>query len=435
LGGAGELRSFFAALDGQYIEPGLGGDPLRTPEVLPTGRNSFQFDPRLVPSEEAVRRGRAIAENTLRHYHAIHGVWPAGTAVVLWGFETTKTRGETVGQVLAFLGVRIKQGSNPYYKQLEVVPLDELGRPRVDCLVQICGFFRDMYGTVIDMLDRAFGLVSALDEPAGRNPVAAHTRAVAESLRGTVAEDRIARVAAGRIFGPRPGEYGTRATALIESGAWESEQEIVDTFSASMNHLYTPLIHGERHAGVHRQRLAAVDVVSQVRDSHEYELVDLDHYYEFFGGLARTVETVRGTAPEMLISDTTKALVRTETVKDSLNRGIRTRLLNPAWIDELLKHEFHGAQKVSDRVEHLIGFAATTHAVDDWVFTAVTDRYVRDEALFRRMTENNRFAAEEVIKRLFEADRRGYWKATDEERALLRERYLRLEGDIEERMA
>ncbi|MFP4417662.1 MAG: magnesium chelatase subunit H, partial [Chitinispirillaceae bacterium] len=434
LSNGNELKALLEGLEGTYIEPGIGGDPLRNPDVLPTGRNSFQFDPRLVPSDEAIRRGAQIAENTLAHYYRIHGTWPNSTAVILWGFETTKTRGETVGQVLAYIGVRIKAGSNPYYKQLEIITPEELGRPRVDCMVQICGFFRDMFPNVMDLMDRAFAMVSGLDESADVNPIRTNTAKIEQQLAGQVTEETLKKIANGRIFGPRAGEYGTRTTTLIESGAWKNEEEIVDLFTSSMGHLYSGNLHGERNIDAYQARLDKVDVVSQVRDSHEYEIMDLDHYYEFFGGLSRTVESVRGSAPEMLISDTTKELIRTETVKESFNRGIRTRLLNPKWIDELLKHEYHGAQKISDRVEYLIGFSATTHAVDNWVYSAVTDRYVRDETMFKRMTNNNRFATEEVIKRLSEADRRGYWKATDEQRSLLKQRYLQLEGDIEERL-
>ncbi|MFP4475678.1 MAG: magnesium chelatase subunit H [Desulfatibacillaceae bacterium] len=432
LDGELEITNFFEGLDGRYVPPGLGGDPLRNPEVLPTGRNSYQFDPRLVPSEEACRRGAEIAENTLAHYKALHGEYPNSTAVILWGFETTKTRGETVGQVLAYLGVRVVQGSNPYHKKIEAIPLGELGRPRVDCLVQICGFFRDMFPNVLDMMNRAFALVSDLDEPEEMNFVRKNTGALRRDLDGTVEPDLLEKIARGRIFGPRAGEYGTRTIHLIETGAWKSEEEIAELFTSTMSHLYADNVHGERHLGAYRKRLSGVELVSQVRDTHEYEIMDLDHYYEFFGGLSRTVESVRGKAPAMLITDTTKEVIRTETVGESLNRGIRTRLLNPKWIDALLEHDYHGAQKIGDRVEYLVGFAATTHAVENWVWSAVTERYVADEEMFRRMGENNRFATEEIIKRLLEAEHRGYWRATDEEKQLLRDRYMELEGQIEE---
>lgn len=432
LDGGLEYDNFFKGLCGEYIEPALGGDPLRTPEVLPTGRNSYQFDPRLVPSEESCRRGMQIAENTLAHYRELHGAYPDSTAVILWGFETTKTRGETVGQILGYLGVRVIQNSNPYHKKIEAIPTEELGRPRIDCLVQICGFFRDMYPNVMDMLNRAFKLVSQLNEREEENHVRRNTLNLKQALAGQVADDRLDQVASGRIFGPRAGEYGTRTTHLIETAAWKDEEEIAELFTSTMSHLYADNIHGERQMDAYRSRLGKVEVVSQVRDTHEYEIMDLDHYYEYFGGLSRTVETVKGKAPVMLITDTTKEVVRTETVGASLNRGIRTRLLNPKWIDALLEHEYHGAQKIGDRVENLIGFAATTHAVDNWVWSEVTNRYVRDEEMFKRMTQNNRFATEEILKRLFEADNRGYWDATEEEKNLLRDRYLDLEAMIEE---
>jgi cobaltochelatase CobN len=434
LDGGLEFDNFFKGLSGGYIEPALGGDPLRNPKVLPTGRNSYQFDPRLVPSEEACRRGMQIAENTLSHYKDLHGSYPNSTAVILWGFETTKTRGETVGQILGYLGVRVIQNSNPYHKKIKAIPLDQLGRPRVDCLVQICGFFRDMYPNVMDLLNRAFQLVSDLNETEQENHVRRNTLGLKAVLAGKISDDRLDKVAAGRIFGPRAGEYGTRTTHLIETAAWKDEEEIAELFTSTMSHLYADNIHGERQLDAYRGRLAGVEVVSQVRDTHEYEIMDLDHYYEFFGGLSRTVESVKGETPVMLITDTTKEVLRTETVGESLNRGIRTRLLNPKWIDALLAHEYHGAQKIGDRVENLIGFAATTHAVDNWVWSAVTDRYVRDEQMFARMAKNNRFATEEILKRLFEADDRGYWNATEEERNLLRDRYLDLEAMIEEKI-
>jgi cobaltochelatase CobN len=430
--GGHELTNLLAGLDGRFIEPGLGGDPIRNPEVLPTGRNSYQFDPALVPSDEATRRGRQIAENTLAHYRRKHGTWPKTTAVILWGFETTKTRGETVGQVLAYLGVRVVPTANPWDKKLLPIPLAELGRPRIDCHVQICGFFRDMYPNVVALINRAAELVARLDEPDADNFVKQNTRELSEKLKGTVADDQLHAFATGRVYGPRPGEYGTRTTHLIETGAWQSEADIARVFADSMSHLYGDNIHGQRVRQAYDDRLGRVELVSQVRDCHEYEVMDLDHYYEFFGGLARTVEAARGVAPEMLISDTSKEAILTEAVGEAINRGVRTRLLNPRWIDDLLQHDYHGAQKVGERVENLIGFAATTHAVENWVWSAVTDRYVRDEALFERMRQNNPYATQEMLERLLEAHDRGYWDAADDELDLVRQRYLSLEGGIEE---
>ena len=419
-------------MEGGYTEPGIGGEPCRDPATLPTGRNTYQFDPRLVPSDAAYERGRQIAENTLAHYHELHGRYPKSTAVILWAFETAKTRGETVGQIFGYLGVRPVRKS-PWQTTLEVLPLEELGRPRVDVTVQICGFFRDMFMNVVDLINQGFEIVSGLDEGPEDNFVRPHTEEALKTLDPGMDPARARRIASARVFGPRPGEYGTRVTHLIETAAWESEDDIVSTFMASMNHLYCANIHGERQEQLYEARLSKVQLVSQVRDTHDYEIGDLDHYYEYFGGLTRTVEAVRGgEAPCQLITDTTKERVRTETVGAALERGVRTRLLNPKWIDHMLEHEVHGAQKVGERVENLIGMAATTHAVKDWVFSAVAERYLFDEAMRERMRDNNVYATEEIMRRLFEAQRRGYWNATDEEMEKLRDIYLELEGDIED---
>lgn len=426
-----EIPALLDAMEGGYTEPGIGGEPCRDPATLPTGRNTYQFDPRLVPSDAAYERGRQIAENTLAHYHELHGSYPKSTAVILWAFETAKTRGETVGQIFGYLGVKPVRKS-PWQTTLEVVPLEELGRPRVDVTVQICGFFRDMFMNVVDLINQGFELVSGLDEEPEDNFVRPHTEEALKSLDPGLDPAKARRMASARVFGPRPGEYGTRVTHLIETAAWETEDDIVSTYMASMNHLYAANIHGERQEKLYETRLSTVQLVSQVRDTHDYEIGDLDHYYEYFGGLTRTVEAVRGEAPCQLITDTTKERVRTETVGAALERGVRTRLLNPKWVDHMLEHEVHGAQKVGERVENLIGMAATTHAVEDWVFSSVAERYLFDEAMRERMRDNNVYATEEIMRRLFEAQRRGYWNATDEEMEKLRDIYLELEGDIED---
>lgn len=427
-----EMHGLLRALEGRFTPPGIGGEPGRDPEVLPTGRNSYQFDPRLVPSETAYERGRVIAENTLEHFHSVHGRWPESTAVVLWAFETAKTRGETVGQILAYIGVRPVR-KNQWRTDLEVIALKDLGRPRVDVTVQICGFFRDMFANVASFINRAFALVAELEEEKEDNPVRSHTLAACAALAAHFGPDMAAKASSARVFGPRPGEYGTRVTSLIETAAWQTEDDLVRTFTDSMNHLYADNIHGERFDELYRERLSSVELISQIRDTTDYEIADLDHYYEYFGGLARTVESVRGQAPTMLITDTTREMLRTEDVGDALERGIRTRLLNPKWIDAMLAHDVHGAQKISERVQYLLGFAATTHAVRDWVFGAVADRFLFDDDMRQRIKENNPFAAEEIARRLQEALKRGYWNASEQEIESLREAFLDLEGDIEER--
>jgi len=435
----GELENFVRGLGSEFVEQGDGGDVIRSPEVLPTGRNLTQFDPTKIPTPAAFERGAEIAENTVSKYMEKNGTCPETTGVILWGFETTKTGGESVGQILSYLGVKVERAPGSFAPRLSLVPLEELGRPRIDCLVNICGFFRDMFPNVVELLDQAFNLVAGLDEPSEMNYVRKHSIENLERLKSgedgegsNLDEKTLIRMANGRIFGPRAGEYGTRMLPLVEDSIWKTEDELAEVYIQSMSHLYAKNLHAVKSEAAYRSNLARVDLVSQVRDTHDREIVDLDHYFEYFGGLSNAVRTARGERPEMLISDTTGEAIQTEDVRDAVTRGVRTRLLNPKWIDGMLKHDFHGAQQVAERLENVLGLAATTHSVDNWIWSSIADRYIFDDEVRERLLENNRFAAVEIAERLFEAEKRGYWDASEEEMEKLRDAYLQMEGDIEE---
>ena len=221
---------------------------------------------------------------------------------------------------------------------------------------------------------------------------------------------------------------------MIEDSIWKTEDELAEVFIQSVNHLYAKDLHACKLDSLYRDNLARVRLVSQVRDTHDREIIDLDHYFEYFGGLSNAVRRTGGERPQMLVSDTTGEAIRTEDLKSSVNRGMRTRLLNPKWINGMLEHEYHGAQQIADRVENALGLAATSHVVDDWVWSSIAQRYVFDDRMRERIVENNRFAAAELVGRLIEAESRGYWKATDDEKDRLRAAYLKIEGEIEEKL-
>lgn len=429
----GEIEGFLQGLKMSFIPAASGGDVIRTPQILPTGRNLTQFDPTRVPTQTAVERGSEIAENTISAYLKKEGRFPESTGVILWGFETTKTGGETVGQILSYMGVRLVKDTGAWAPRLDLVPLEELGRPRIDALVNICGFFRDMFPNVVLLLDQAFNLAASQDEPLEMNFVRKHSLQNQERLNCMGLDERTVRkMANGRIFGPKAGEYGTRMLPLVEDSVWRTEEELSEVFIQSMDHLYAENQHGVKSDNIYRSNLARIDLVSQVRDSHDREIIDLDHYYEFFGGLSRAVQKERGRAPEMLISDTTGEAVQTEDVQDVVARGARTRLLNPKWADAMLEHDFHGAQQVADRVENMLGLAATTHAVENWIWSEIAGMYIFDREMQEKLSRNNCYAAAEVAGRLLEAQRRGYWQATEEEMERMREASMEMEGRIEE---
>ncbi|MBC7096008.1 magnesium chelatase subunit H [Thermococcus sp.] len=416
-----ELENLIEALNGHYIEPSVGGDVIRNPDVLPTGRNIYAFDPLKVPTESAVERGRKIAEATIKKYLEKHGKYPKSVGVVLWGFETAKTYGGTVAQILEYIGVRVVHVS-PWEKKLEVIPLEELGRPRIDVVVTICGFFREMFPNVMEMLDKAFRMVAELDEPEEMNFVKKHVKEL-----GNYGE-----LAKARIFGPTSTEYGTRLLQLVEDSIWEEERDLAEAYVSSMGYVYTKGYYSQEAHELFKGLLRKVNLVSQVRDSHDYEITDLDHYYEFFGGLSKSIEILRGQKPEMLIADTTREVVKVEDVKESIERGTITRILNPKWINEMLKHEFLGVQKIAERIENLLGLSATTNAVENWVWNKVAERFILDDEIFERLKESNPYATKEILERLFEAKERGYWKAEEEILEKLEDRYLELDGMLEE---
>ncbi|WP_054876149.1 magnesium chelatase subunit H [Oxobacter pfennigii] len=428
-----EHKGFLKVLSGEYLPARLAGDTIRNPEVLPSGYNLYQFDPRMVPGEAAMQRGANIAMNTLEQYKKERGEYPNSTAVILWGLETSRTQGETVGQILHYLGVRVAPKRSLFKADYEIIPLSELGRPRIDVVVNICGFFRDMFPNLIDDLNDIFKRLAELEEPDEQNYFKANTRKIFNKLSDEGYSLKEAEeLSYSRIFGPKEGEYGTGISKLIETKNWEGEKQIGEMYVSRLKHVYSKNYRGMEAGDILEAHLEAVDIVSQVRSSHEYEVTDLDHYYEYFGGLSKSVEMAKGKKAAVYITDTTTEKIETETVDKSIARGVRTRLLNPKWIDGMLEHKYHGVQKISDRFENMLGLAASTNKVENWIFSSLNSAYVMDEEMRMRMKENNRWAYFSILETLLECNRRGYWNAEEDEIKGLMDAYLELEGDIEE---
>jgi len=429
-----EIKGLLKVLNGEYLPAKLAGDTIRSPEVLPTGYNLYQFDPRLVPSEVACERGAKIADNTIKEYMKSSGEYPKTVAMVLWGLETSRTQGETLGQIFHYLGVRIvrDRGFDPEY---EIISLEQLGRPRIDITINMCGFFRDMFYNMIQFMNKVFRDVYLLDEPDDMNYFKANTKKIYKKLLDKgYSPDEAEELAVSRIFGPKEGDYGTGITTIIETKNWTSEEQLGDQFINSLKYVYSLNHSGKKVEGLLENNLKTVDIVSQTRSNHEYEVTDLDHYYEFFGGLAKSVEMIKGKKAEIYISDTTGESIETETVDKSIERGVRTRLLNPKWIDAMLEHKYHGVQEIYDKFENIIGLSATTNKVENWIFDSMESTYVSDEELREKLKENNRWAYLSMMERLLEANQRGYWDATEEQLEEIRRVYFEVEGSIEEKI-
>lgn len=416
-----ESENILRILEGRYIFPARGGDPIRDPEVYPSGRAMYGFDPRLIPTVVAEARGKYAADLLIDSYWKKYGRYPESVGIVLWGFETMKTGGDTIAIILSLLGVKIRHKKSLWFKELEVIPLEELGRPRIDVVITICGIFRDTFGTHIDLINKAIELVAKLEEPAEENFIKKHYLQRKEELKD---------FALARIFGPSPTEYGTSMRTLVESGVWKDEKDLVKSYDDSMSYAY---FRGriERNKKAFSEVLKFIDIVTQERDNTEYEVTDLDHYYEFLGGLSRTVQDKRGERTEILMVDSTEEDVVVEDLKITIERATRTRTLNPRWIEGMLKHDFHGAKKIKDRVEYLLGLAATTGKVENWIFDEVADRLIFNEKMREKLQKNNPYATMKICELLIESEKRGYWKVEKEELKQLRDIVLNMEDDIE----
>jgi cobaltochelatase CobN len=416
-----EMEGLLAGLDGRFLPPGLMGDPLRSPSVYPTGVNGCSFDPTRIPHPDAVERGailgRALIEKCATQGHPC----PRTVGLILWGFETARTGGETIGQLLYLVGARIRDAAG-WLPSFEPIPLAELGRSRVDVHLMMCGFFRDMFPTLVRDIDQLIRRIAELDEPPEHNPLRAHTEALLKELGPELA--------AARIFGPPPGQYGTGMPDTVESSAWAAPTELGDLFTNAIGHVYGVKAHGDPAPAAFKTLLTRTEVVAQVIDGEDYKLGDLDHYYEFLGGATRAVQIARGSAPRCLVGDSARATPRIEEASDELRRCTTTRLLNPKWIDAMLAHQRHGGRQIEERVTNLLGLGGTI-GVPSLLFDQVFERFVADRELFERLSSNNPQAAAGVTQRLGEANRRKFWRATDEQLELLKERFRSVEMELE----
>ncbi|MDO5061792.1 MAG: cobaltochelatase subunit CobN [Peptostreptococcaceae bacterium] len=430
-----EMDHLMAYLDGKYRRASLAGDIYRDPEILPTGQNLYQLDPRKVPSKAALARGAQAAKATLEHCIKEEGHLPSSVAVIMWGLETSRTQGEAFSQILHYIGAEYKQGGNLWQRSLRVIPIEELGRPRVDVTVNICGFFRDMFPNLLAELSEIIEQIIDREESLEDNPLKKHAQEIeAQLLEEGRPKDEARRLSRSRIFGPAEGEYGTGLTGLVESKNWQEESELGDFFRSQLSHVYNLEDRGFQAKGLYDKNLFSVEAISQIRSSQEYEITDLDHYYEFFGGLAKSVENVKGKKALMLITDSAGSTLYTETVDRAIERGITTRLLNPQWMEGMLKHDRHGVQQMADRFENLMGLEATTGAVEPMLYEKLFEQYINDEEFRKRLVENNLHSYRDILERMMEFSERGYWQATEEQREKIRSIYLELEDVIEERM-
>jgi cobaltochelatase CobN len=426
---AGEIDAVLHALDGGHIPAGPSGSPLRgLINTLPTGRNFYAVDPKAVPSRLAWDTGQQLADSMLERYRADTGDWPASVGLSVWGTAAMRTSGDDIAEVLALLGVRpVWDDASRRVTGLEITPLGELGRPRVDVVVRISGFFRDAFPHVVTLVDDAVRLVAGLDEDPASNFVRAHALADLERLGDL-------RRATTRIFGSPPGSYGAGLLPLLESRSWRDDADLAEVYAAWGGHAYGRELDGrpareDMESAYRRIRLAVKNT-----DSLEHDIADSDDYYQYHGGMVATVRALTGTAPRAYVGDSTRPdHVRTRSLAEESARVFRSRVVNPRWIQAMRRHGYKGAFELAATVDYLFGWDATTGVVADWMYEQLAASYVLDPETREFLQASNPWALRGITERLLEAADRGLWEAPDGPTLeALRAIYLQVEGQLEE---
>jgi magnesium chelatase subunit H len=415
-----EIESLLRGLRGEYIEPGPGADIVQNPLVLPTGRNTHAVNPYLVPSRVAFDRAQHTAAALLSRYFHEHGRYPRAMALVLWGLDNIKTQGEGVAQALWLLGVRPVRDALNRATDVAVIPLEELKRPRIDVVMTVSGIFRDLFTPTMTLLDKAVRRVAALDEPFDQNYVRHN---ISEKMD---ADESSFDDAVTRVFSNAPGNYGTNVNFMVMDSQWDKEETLGDLFVTRKSFAYTRdskgrMVEGREAPHLMDDALSRVEATYQNLDSFEIGITDVDHYFEYLGGISKAVETRTKSRPAIYISDSLSPQTRIRSLEETVRLESRSKTLNPKWYEGMLQHGFRGVAEIENHVANTFGWSATADAVDPWIYTEIAKTFVLDRAMFERLWELNQHSTQSLMRRLLEAHDRGYWNPDEEVLERLRE--------------
>lgn len=425
-----ELSALSRALRGEYIEPGPGADIVQNPLILPTGRNTHAINPYTVPSEVAFTRAERVVCTLLERHRAEHGRWPRSMALVLWGLDNIKTQGEGVAQALWLMGVRPLRDSMNRATEIEIIPLEQLKRPRIDVVMTVSGIFRDLFGATMGLLDKAVRRVASLDEPAEMNYLK-------HNVQQQISEDVCTfDEAATRVFSNAPGNYGTNVNFMVMDSQWENSSTLGELFVTRKCFAYGrdgegKMIEGVEARSAMDRALGRVEAAYQNIDTFEVGITDVDHYFEYLGGITRAVEERRQVRPAVYLSDTLSPDAKVRSLEETVRLETRAKTLNPKWYEGMLKHGYRGVAEIESHVANTFGWSATADAVDDWVYDEVAKTFVLNDEMLNRLRELNPHSARSLVARLLEAEGRGYWRVDDEMLTRLRETFAGLENQLE----
>lgn len=429
-----EMSNLLLGLEGRYVPPGPSGAPTRgCAHLLPMGRNYYSVDPEALPTKAAWETGKTMAEQMISKYTKEKGEYPKEIGFIIWATDTMKTDGDDVAYILWLMGVKPVWSESGRVTGLEVVPLEELGRPRLDVTVRITGLFRDAFPNLIDLIDEAVLLVSGLDEPNEDNILAANLRKdIVEYIGKGVPEDEARRKASARIFGCPPGAYGSGVTHAIEDGSWKTVQDLADIYITWAGHAYGKGLEGTMMRDEFIHRFAKVGVTIKNMPDREIDMLDTDDVYGYLGGLNAFVRAYGRSDVMSFVGDSSNPdKVRTRETAEECKFLFRSKLLNPKFIEGLKEHGFRGAAEIAKLTEHVFGWDATSDIVEGWMYEGMAERFLYDDDTREWMMEQNPDALMKTISRLQEAIDREMWDADEETRERLRSLFMEAEGVLE----
>ena len=433
-----ELLHILSALESRYVPSGPSGAPTRgMAHELTTASNFYAVGPRSIPSSTAWQVGQDLAQGLIDRYIREEGQPVRSVGISIWGTSAMRTSGDDIAQVLALLGVRpVWQPESRRVTGIEVIPLAELGHPRIDVICRISGFFWDAFPHAIANIDEAVERVSNLDESLDDNFVLANRLDQAAQLRlEGVSETEEWRDAGYRMFGSPPGTYGAGIMQLLDERNWRGDADLAETYVNWGGHAYTRDVFGADARAAFGNALSTVSIAVKNRDNREHDIFDSDDYLQFHGGMVATIRSLTGRNPQRYFGDTQDPeQPRVRSLQEEANRVFRSRVVNSKWIDAMKRHGYKGALEVAATVDYIFGYDATAQVVHDWQYEQLTQRYLLDEPMAEFFAASNPWARKDIAERLLEAIQRGLWESPEPDtRAAIESALLEAEGDIEGR--
>jgi len=431
-----ELDNFIGGIHGRFVPPGPSGAPTRgNAGILPTGRNFYSVDPGAMPSRSAWEIGKTLGNQLLDRYLKDEGKYPESVAILVYATESMRTYGDDIAETFYLLGARpVWLGNTDRVIGIEAIPMEDLGRPRIDVTLRITGLFRDAFPNLIERVEDAVNLVASLEESEDINFIKKHVdEEVAELIKQGVALEQAYEHSLIRVFGDAPGAYGAGTKNVVESKKWNDVTDLGKVYTTWGCHAYGKKLHGEKLPEVFALRMKKVNVAVKNESTREFDMLDSDDFYNYFGGMVAAITTHSGSQkPSYVPSTSDTDHIETLTLHEEASKVMRARVNNPKWIEGLKKHGYRGAKQVSAMVDIAFGWDATTNVIDDWMYDCIAQRYAFDKENADWMREVNPWALHNVAERLLEAHQRGMWNASEESVDKLKKIYLEMEGNLEE---